>query len=144
MGVDGDSHSGLQRQPRLYLFSRQKGGRCDDVRLDAALDHMPELVDGGFVGARMVEHDHTAVLDVVKPALPGHEPVKKFYQGLKNYLAGATIAQWICLRLPSFHPAVQGSNSRHNIHGFSFWFQICRRIVKKTKKTKKKPALARF
>ena len=50
-----------------------KGGRGDDVLLQARLDDLAQLLDGGLQRARVVQHHHGPVLDVVKPALTGNE-----------------------------------------------------------------------
>ena len=57
-----------------HPISGKKGRWRYDVFGDAALHQSPKLVDRGLVGARMVEHHHSPVLDVVKPTLAGQKP----------------------------------------------------------------------
>ena len=56
-----------------YPFYWQLVERRDNVLADASLDQVPQLPDGGVVGAGVVEHHHAPVLNVVQPTLAGYE-----------------------------------------------------------------------
>ena len=59
-----------------HPFSGKECRWRNDVFGDAALHQSPQFVDCGLVGAGVVEHHHSPVLDVVKPTLAGQKPLK--------------------------------------------------------------------
>ena len=75
----------LRRPSSTHPLLCHKGGRGDDVLLQARFDDLAQLLDGGLQRARVVQHHHGPVLDVVKPALTGNEP-KRCHQKCFNYI----------------------------------------------------------